>query len=1201
ASRLVAQARNQFGGLAEDFARVAPAAGQAAQATTGLGTAAGQAGQQAQQAGGTWNQIGQAALQSGQQQAQAANAAGTAAQNLGRNLQAAGQGAQNAAAAGSGLAGVLGQLATAGGAAGGGFGLGGGVLGYIAGGLAARGIEESAQALGVLTRSVVENGEAWILAGQRLQTTLGLTRQQAEQERQAIADQNRGIPFQSTVQLTSQIGPSLQERGYGVGDINGITRALEELAAVSGTAPQQAQRAFYQLSQAFALGKLQGQDLRTLIEDMPPLFQALARSTGLSQEQLMQMAHAGQLTAGVLADALLGSVRQVDQQFQGMGNTVTRASADVGNAWTETSGKISEQTGLVRELAGAYETFADVLRSPEFRVVLGSVAQFATDLAKGVQDSERQIATLRSTLQGLGGIFDPNAGKAGPSEDLQAAGGRLRDLQQRRDTLTGANDPAARLGIGDIGDGFDLPILRRHAEEQAAQRQRDLAEIDRQISDARADVDRAARQLVFPVGKNAQGGPSGIVNPEGEGTAADYAGKNVAVPSGLPESTQKLLEQNKTLVDLQEHLNDLRRAEGGLVRGAANYERDKAAISKDEADTVAKIATERQKENVEAYAKSRDIPVEQARQELQGVQNVNKGLDERRTILSQIAAAKDVASFARDRGDTDTFHAAQRTIAQEQEKLAQLDQRRADTAARTRESLVGQADAYAKLAAEEEKITRAQRPTPGGDPASLRNPQDVQLVQQGAFRRFYQQVESEANRQDAGASQLDRVDAQIAAVQDAMARRTETRVVGEQELNRLTQERVRLAEREQVQIDALVQSDQARLDKQRLAVQRAQSGGGDIEDRIRQAGETAADQYKDPTPEQQKADPGAQVRIASMREEAQANGELLERERARKEALQALGDTLLQFTEREHTLQEQLRAGVISWDQYATAVQRAYVQSQQQARQQRIGDLLNRGDPANTRGALGSGQGVGFGAQVGAGAQAAGLQYVEQYGNVAKDTANFLTQMGEQGVDAFAQLATGAKLNLTEISTSLEQLAVKMFLQIALARLLQAAFGGSPAAGAPGVATGAAAQSFGGLSSGGSAVGGGGIYHGGGEVGAGGGPIIVDPGLFRGAPRYHGGGDIGPDERRAVLQTGERVLSRQEARAYAGGPSGPPPINFKVVNNAGAAVGAPQVRQNGDGSIDIMMQLERAQAGNITGGKMDKAASTRWGVDRRLV
>lgn len=62
------------------------------------------------------------------------------------------------------------------------------------------------------------------------------------------------------------------------------------------------------------------------------------------------------------------------------------------------------------------------------------------------------------------------------------------------------------------------------------------------------------------------------------------------------------------------------------------------------------------------------------------------------------------------------------------------------------------------------------------------------------------------------------------------------------------------------------------------------------------------------------------------------------------------------------------------------------------------------------------------------------------------------------------------------------------------------------------------------------------VFHQGGMVG-GPAPVRAVPALaFAGAPRLHGGGWIGPDEVPAILQRGERVLSRREAKTWGAAP-----------------------------------------------------------------
>lgn len=118
--------------------------------------------------------------------------------------------------------------------------------------------------------------------------------------------------------------------------------------------------------------------------------------------------------------------------------------------------------------------------------------------------------------------------------------------------------------------------------------------------------------------------------------------------------------------------------------------------------------------------------------------------------------------------------------------------------------------------------------------------------------------------------------------------------------------------------------------------------------------------------------------------------------------------------------------------------------------------------------------------------------------------------------DAVAEFVKSGKLDFRDLVTSL----------IAdLARLAARRFILGPLAGALGGILGGAGGLFAG------------VFHAGGIVGSAGPTRMVPAMAFAGAPRMHSGGWAGlrPDEVPAILQRGERVLSRREAQAYGAG------------------------------------------------------------------
>ena len=76
------------------------------------------------------------------------------------------------------------------------------------------------------------------------------------------------------------------------------------------------------------------------------------------------------------------------------------------------------------------------------------------------------------------------------------------------------------------------------------------------------------------------------------------------------------------------------------------------------------------------------------------------------------------------------------------------------------------------------------------------------------------------------------------------------------------------------------------------------------------------------------------------------------------------------------------------------------------------------------------------------------------------------------------------------------------------------------------------------------------ILHSGGTVGAAGTRRMVPAMAFAIAPRMHSGGWAGlkPDEVPAILQRGERVLSRREAAGYGQGQSSAPAVNVTIMS-----------------------------------------------------
>ncbi|MCR0577074.1 tape measure protein [[Clostridium] innocuum] len=100
---------------------------------------------------------------------------------------------------------------------------------------------------------------------------------------------------------------------------------LNKMFVVSGTSAQEASAAMYQLNQALASGRLQGDEFRSIIENAPMLANAIAKSMGVSRAELKEMSSDGAITADVIKRAMVDCADEVNAQFAKMPMTFGQA------------------------------------------------------------------------------------------------------------------------------------------------------------------------------------------------------------------------------------------------------------------------------------------------------------------------------------------------------------------------------------------------------------------------------------------------------------------------------------------------------------------------------------------------------------------------------------------------------------------------------------------------------------------------------------------------------------------------------------------------------------------------------------------------------------------------------------------------------------------------------------------------------------
>lgn len=178
---------------------------------------------------------------------------------------------------------------------------------------------------------------------------------------------------------------------------------LNKQFKIAGAGVQETTSAMYQLTQAMASGKLQGDEFRSIMENAPMLAQSIASEMGLTVGQLKEMSSQGLITADIIKEALFNSAEETNAKFAEIPMTFQDIGTQVQNeliaAFQPAMEEISNMTssGVLNDaLAGL---------SIAFRLV-GTAAQAAIITVKGAFSAlSVVIGTTKNIVTSFANLF----------------------------------------------------------------------------------------------------------------------------------------------------------------------------------------------------------------------------------------------------------------------------------------------------------------------------------------------------------------------------------------------------------------------------------------------------------------------------------------------------------------------------------------------------------------------------------------------------------------------------------------------------------------------------------------------------------------------------------------------------------------------------------------------------------------------------
>lgn len=210
--------------------------------------------------------------------------------------------------------------------------------------------QAAAAAFGV--HQLIEYADEWTNLSNRLRI---VTRDQidfaiAQNDVLRIARDTRQ-PLDATAELYQRIANNASHLGLSIKQVGPLVTTISKAVALSGVSADTARMGLVQLGQAFAAGQLRGQDLNSVLEELPGVADAIARGMGKSSAQLKSMAEEGKLTVGNLVEALTRAAGGTDTLFEKMQTTIGQTMTRLQTEIVKYIGESDQATGASARLA----------------------------------------------------------------------------------------------------------------------------------------------------------------------------------------------------------------------------------------------------------------------------------------------------------------------------------------------------------------------------------------------------------------------------------------------------------------------------------------------------------------------------------------------------------------------------------------------------------------------------------------------------------------------------------------------------------------------------------------------------------------------------------------------------------------------------------------------------------------------------------
>lgn len=283
-----------------------------------------------------------------------------------------------------------------------------------------------------LARSYAKQVDAITTVNNRLKLVTKSTQELtiAQNELYKIS-QSTSMSYAGTGDLYSRVARSTKELNLSQTELLGITDSINKAMIISGGTAESMNAALVQLGQAFSADfKAVGQELSSIREQTPRLYEAIVKGMGVTSGQFKKMAEDGKLSSEMIINALKSQGVALNEEYAKFTKTIDQSFQNLSNSGQKLINDFDKITGISKSVSENIIGISSAIDSLDVEQI-ANLAENAKNAALAIGLTYGALKVGATALSAYNSYVENNNKITKNSIQIQNEKAKLDSLNQR--------------------------------------------------------------------------------------------------------------------------------------------------------------------------------------------------------------------------------------------------------------------------------------------------------------------------------------------------------------------------------------------------------------------------------------------------------------------------------------------------------------------------------------------------------------------------------------------------------------------------------------------------------------------------------------------------------------------------------------------------------------------------------------------------